>query len=155
MGAPAETWPQDPAQAIEALHREYWRMCVVIADRIVHDDCCAVDHLRRGRRHRHEMLTETSRLAAMPDAEAQAIDELAAGELMRAVDAVPAPYGPALRLFVEGYHYPDIARMLGIPQSTVRGRLNRARSALRKATGNGEKRPQRGAISCNRSGWSA
>ena len=55
------------------------------------------------------------------------------GSLEEAVDGLPAKYREAVRLrYGEGYGIREIARLLGIPESTVRTRLERARTMLRR-----------------------
>ena len=67
-------------------------------------------------------------------------DAALAGERSRAVDAAVAQLGPDLRAaFVlrhfEDLSYQDIARVLGVPEATVRGRLVRSRRQLMTALG--------------------
>lgn len=51
----------------------------------------------------------------------------------RAIAAVPEKYRLALVLRdIEGLPYEEIAQVLGIPGGTVRSRINRARSMLKR-----------------------
>jgi RNA polymerase sigma-70 factor (ECF subfamily) len=55
------------------------------------------------------------------------------GEVGRAIAAVPEKYRLALVLRdIEGLAYEEIAEVLGVPGGTVRSRINRARSMLKR-----------------------
>ncbi len=53
--------------------------------------------------------------------------------LWDAIDALPGPQSEAVLMhYVGGYTYQEIAESVGVPASTIRGRLHRARAGLRK-----------------------
>ena len=55
------------------------------------------------------------------------------GEVGRAIATVPEKYRLALVLRdIEGLAYEEIAEVLGVPGGTVRSRINRARSMLKR-----------------------
>lgn len=55
------------------------------------------------------------------------------GELMKAIDALPQKLRvPLLLRYMEGFSENEIARTLGVPVTTVKSRLYRARQALKK-----------------------
>jgi RNA polymerase sigma-70 factor (ECF subfamily) len=55
------------------------------------------------------------------------------GEVGKAIAAVPEKYRLALVLRdIEGLAYEEIAEVLGVPGGTVRSRINRARSMLKR-----------------------
>ncbi len=61
-------------------------------------------------------------------------DNLALGELARAMQALPAPHREAAVLMgAQGMSAAEAARICGVPEGTMRARLSRARSALRRA----------------------
>lgn len=53
-------------------------------------------------------------------------------ETRRALSRVPFKNRVALLMHLSGYSYHEISKFVGVPSSTVRGRLARARSALRR-----------------------
>lgn len=91
---------------------------------------------RRRRRNEYELLDDETLLAAVPDAEALEQQE---GMLLRMqVEEVVGRLSVADRqLLALRYErdltQPEVARMLGIPEGTVKIRLHRLRGRLRKA----------------------
>src|SRR5205823_7115744 len=65
--------------------------------------------------------------------EAEVLDKLAAGEVVRAIEQLPPLHREVVLLVdVEGFAYKDAAQVLGIPIGTVMSRLHRARQQLQK-----------------------
>ncbi|MDR2506351.1 MAG: sigma-70 family RNA polymerase sigma factor [Oscillospiraceae bacterium] len=76
------------------------------------------------RRKRKYLLSDTVDVGAISNA-----PDLA---LQLALEGLPEKLRlPLVLHYLEGYTYEQVARMLRIPQATVRGRLSRARAALR------------------------
>ena len=89
----------------------------------------ALDHLRASRDHEDIDDLEIAAAAAGPEARAEGSDMNVA--LSRALDALPATQRRTWILReLGGYSYDEIAVELGLPNSTVRGALSRARSTL-------------------------
>lgn len=84
--------------------------------------------LRAGRRLSPlDAMTEPARAGA-------AADSLALGELAQAMRALPATQREAVVLMgAQGMSANEAARICGVPEGTMRARLSRARSALRRA----------------------
>jgi len=86
----------------------------------------AAEHLRRGRPRRAATAPEAAGESALAP-------PLAPAWVWEEVDSLPPPLRDALVLrYRRGLAYEEIARELGIPASTVRGRLYEARRALRR-----------------------
>ena len=65
--------------------------------------------------------------------EAEVLDKLAAGEVVKAIEQLPPLHREVVLLVdVEGFSYKDAAEVLGIPIGTVMSRLHRARQQLQK-----------------------
>jgi RNA polymerase sigma-70 factor (ECF subfamily) len=100
----------------------------------------ALDHLRRGLRHRAR-LERAARLAAVPDAESG--DPAAAVELGAAAQSVlallsrlPEPDRSLLYLRdAEGMKVFDLALAFGLPEGTIKSKLARARARIRRSAG--------------------
>lgn len=59
-----------------------------------------------------------------------------AGELLQALLQLPEKYRtPVYLYYYEGYNSPEIGKLLGLPQSTVRNRLREARAVLKERIG--------------------
>jgi RNA polymerase sigma-70 factor (ECF subfamily) len=66
--------------------------------------------------------------------EAEVLDKLAAGEVVKAIEHLPPLHREVVLLVdVEGFSYKDAAQVLGIPIGTVMSRLHRARQQLQKS----------------------
>src|SRR5215472_14861034 len=67
-------------------------------------------------------------------AEAEALDRLGDSEVLRALRDLPTDFRTAVYLAdIEGYHYREVAAMMGTPIGTVMSRLHRGRDRLRRA----------------------
>src|SRR5256886_5687227 len=66
--------------------------------------------------------------------EADVLDEIAADEVVRAVEGLPELHREVVLLVdVEGFSYKDAADVLGVPIGTVMSRLHRARRQLQRS----------------------
>jgi RNA polymerase sigma-70 factor (ECF subfamily) len=91
---------------------------------------------RRRRRHEHELLDDATLLATIPDDDADERQEglLLRVQVERAVGCLSIADRQLLALRYErDLSQPEVARMLGIPEGTVKIRLHRLRGRLRKA----------------------
>ena len=96
---------------------------------------------RRHQRRPAEVLTDdlqetVSQAAAISmrirSAETEALANLAASPVMRALADLPGRFKTVVYLAdVHGYHYAEIARMMGTPVGTVMSRIHRGRKMLR------------------------
>ncbi|KUL28374.1 RNA polymerase subunit sigma-70 [Streptomyces regalis] len=112
----------------------------------------ATNLIRRHRREEARRLRALSRMAALPQGredsgpEDAVTDKLGAGgtdgALAGALAELPARYRDVLLVTACGeLDYEEAARALGIPVGTVRSRLHRARTRLRRALGGPERTP--------------
>jgi RNA polymerase sigma-70 factor (ECF subfamily) len=94
-------------------------------------NCCVAWQRREGR---DEALGSPGR--GGPCRQPPVVEEMlrreAVREARRALEAVPAANRIALLMHVSGYSYEEIGGFVGVPASTVRGRIARTRSRLRK-----------------------
>jgi RNA polymerase sigma-70 factor, ECF subfamily len=75
----------------------------------------------------HDRLSQASR-----SAELEALDNLADSGVMRALGDLPESFKAAVYLAdVQGYHYAEIADIMGTPLGTVMSRIHRGRQMLR------------------------
>lgn len=75
----------------------------------------------------HDRLAQASR-----SAEVEALDNLADSGVMRALGDLPDSFKAAVYLAdVQGYHYAEIADIMGTPLGTVMSRIHRGRQMLR------------------------
>ena len=97
--------------------------------RIAHNRCLA--HLAR----RRPVLPLDDEAASIedpqPTVEAQLSQEEQRKRLLRAVRALPPGYRQVVTLMLEGLSYREIAQVLGMSESNVGVRLNRARQMLK------------------------
>ena len=81
-----------------------------------------------------EDLDEIADQGASP--EGLALAQFDRDQIARAVTRLPMPQRETLSLvLVEGLSYRDAAEVLGVPEGTVKSRLNKARRTLRIALG--------------------
>jgi RNA polymerase sigma factor (sigma-70 family) len=66
------------------------------------------------------------------DPEAQVSQEHERGRLLRAIQQLPLIYREVVLLMLEGMDYREISEVVGISESNVGARLNRARQQLKK-----------------------
>lgn len=87
---------------------------------------------KAGRRRDECMLRLLAPTNPEPDAAAQAISAEAAAQIRRAVTRLPAKYRDVLVLHhLQGIAVAQLAELLGVPESTVKSRLQRGRGLLR------------------------
>lgn len=98
-------------------------------------------HYRRQRRAVDFTQTSVVDLGASPSGPLSRRQETAA--LLRALRSIPLEFQIVLELtYWEGMKGPEIAEILEVPANTVRGRLSRARAALRQALEAGISAPE-------------
>lgn len=74
--------------------------------------------------------------AVNPDA----ISKMSADELMGLIDKLPDGYRTVFNLSViEGYHHKEIAKLLGIEESSSRSQLTKARKFIQRSLGTTQK----------------
>jgi RNA polymerase sigma-70 factor (ECF subfamily) len=84
--------------------------------------------------------------AAARSAEAEALENLALSPVMRALGELPASFKTVVYLAdVHGYHYAEIADIMGTPVGTVMSRAHRGRRMLRARLTRTGRRPGRDA----------
>ncbi|MGE0791948.1 MAG: RNA polymerase sigma factor [Sandaracinaceae bacterium] len=89
-------------------------------------------HVRVAARRRSER-ADVDLVSTQPSPELSAYDRQLAGELSRAMDRLPLKLRIAfVTVVIEGYDGPEAARILGLPEATLRTRVFRARQALRE-----------------------
>ncbi len=96
---------------------------------------CAIDHLRRARRYRHESLEAYNDNLESPEVspETRHNRELLARHIQQATLILNAKQRSAFLLRdVEGCRVDDVAEMMDVPEATVRWYLHRARTRIRK-----------------------
>lgn len=66
-----------------------------------------------------------------PTSEANALQQMQAGDILRMIEELPTGYRTVFNLFVvEGYSHKEVAKMLGISESTSKTQLKKARHHL-------------------------
>ena len=70
--------------------------------------------------------------ALPPEPERELLDGMLDGEITEALEELPERFRTVVLLDVEGFHYKEIAEMLGIPIGTVMSRLHRGRRFLQR-----------------------
>lgn len=97
--------------------------------RIAHNRC--ITHLAK-RRYTVSLDDEESEIEdPEPSSEAIVADEQQRGRFLAAVRSLPVIHREVLVLFLEGMDYREIAAVVGISESNVGVRLNRARQELK------------------------
>ena len=89
----------------------------------------AIDHYRKNQKHRHHDDIQT---AAINPVQSQVLPQLAASEILDLVQQLSPAYRMVFNLYViEGYSHKEIAKKLGIKESTSRSNLVMANRNLR------------------------
>ncbi|MBI2774238.1 MAG: sigma-70 family RNA polymerase sigma factor [Chloroflexi bacterium] len=70
--------------------------------------------------------------ASAPEPERELIDSIVDSQIQEALTELPERFRDVVLLDVEGFHYKEIAEMLGIPMGTVMSRLHRGRKFLQQ-----------------------
>jgi RNA polymerase sigma-70 factor, ECF subfamily len=96
---------------------------------------CAIDHLRKSRRHRHDSLDSYNESLELPDAGPDVL--MHREQLARYIDLATRTLNERQRSAfllrdVEGCRVDDVALMMEVPEATVRWYLHRARTKMRK-----------------------
>ena len=87
--------------------------------------------IRSLKRRRLVTFNEEIKHINQPEAEANALQQLQASDIIRMIEKLPTGYRTVFNLFViEGYAHKEIAGMLGITESTSKSQLNKARKHL-------------------------
>jgi RNA polymerase sigma-70 factor, ECF subfamily len=93
-----------------------------------------IDEMRKRRTRGNEQPVEEAYDLVGVDGTRTTEARLAAGEVMRALDRLPAEQRSVVTLVcVEDLSYKEVSDILGIPMGTVMSRLSRARRALAEA----------------------
>jgi len=93
----------------------------------------AIDRWRADRRRSAREL-KTSNPTAVPSAEDVAVGNERAERLWRAIDALPEKLRLVIVLFaIEGHDVAEVARLLDVPEGTVKSRLFLARKGLARS----------------------
>lgn len=96
----------------------------------------AIDYHRRRTRRPVEPLNETA-TERVPTDEADALDQLSAEDILAALHRLPELPRVVFGLYVlEGYSHREIARQLGLAESTSRAYLSEANARLRRLFSN-------------------
>lgn len=91
----------------------------------------AIDIYHKQKKHFGHLSNDT--LMYESDKQDTALDMLSAEELLNLVQELPEGYRVVFNLYIiEGYKHEDIAKLLGISESTSRSQLTKAKQALRK-----------------------
>jgi RNA polymerase sigma factor (sigma-70 family) len=92
----------------------------------------AIDYLRRHRALTTPIDADAPLRDARPNPEAGLAQEQQGERLREAIHRLPLPYRQVITLVLEEMSYADIAQVLGVTETNVGVRLNRARQLLRK-----------------------
>jgi RNA polymerase sigma-70 factor (ECF subfamily) len=83
--------------------------------------------------HEDRDATAGAAAPAVRSAEAEALEQLADSDILRALRDLPEEFKATIYLAdIEGYPYKEIARIMGTPIGTVMSRLHRGRGKLRR-----------------------
>ncbi len=105
-----------------------------------------LDQVRRKARLRFDPLGDDETLGSTPAAQDLALPGAFESDVEEALSALPAEFrAPVLLADVDGLTYEEVAAVLGLKLGTVRSRIHRGRSRLRRALahrdpGNGRRR---------------
>jgi RNA polymerase sigma factor (sigma-70 family) len=92
----------------------------------------AIDYLRRRRALTTPLETEAEPHDSRPNPETGLAREQQGERLRQAIHRLPLPYRQVITLVLEEMSYSEIAEVLGVTETNVGVRLNRARQLLRK-----------------------
>ena len=92
----------------------------------------AIDYLRRHRALAVPIDPEAAPHDSRPNPEASLAQEQQGERLRQAIHRLPLPYRQIITLVLEEMSYSEIAQVLGVTETNVGVRLNRARQLLRK-----------------------
>ncbi|OAV71491.1 Sigma-24 [Bacteroidales bacterium Barb6] len=92
---------------------------------------CALDYLRGADVLRDAV--DFEHIAEPAEADASAVSQMSAAELMQLVQELPAGFRAVFNLFaIEGYSHKEIGLMLNITESTSRSQFTRAKQLLQR-----------------------
>jgi len=92
----------------------------------------AIDYLRRNRASTASIDADTLLPDSRPNPEAGLAQEQQGQRLRQAIHRLPLPYRQVITLTLEEMPYSEIAQVLGVTETNVGVRLNRARQLLRQ-----------------------
>ncbi len=93
----------------------------------------ALDVIKHRTKFRDEEITEAEPAGRRDSAELGAVSSEIASRIDRAIESLPEMQRVVARLFlVEEFEHPEIARMIGLSEGTVRSHLSLARAKLRE-----------------------
>ena len=143
----ASSYERNPALREELLQDIYLALLTALprvreADRVrayvfkvAHHRC--VSHVMRRMREPATSDEDVSRPSDAPSQEEAMIDGERTTSLMEAVRALPLPYRQVITLFLEDLSYREIADILGLTESNVGVRVNRAKRQLKEMLDHG------------------
>ena len=89
----------------------------------------AIDYYRKELRHRSEDIDQIYHFSS---SDADAVSHLTESELLQMINQLPTSYRTVFNLYaVEGFSHKEVAKMLGISESTSRSNLVKARAKLK------------------------
>ena len=102
-------------------------VCVVQSGK--DDPSTEIDDIAETTLNRH--MTDSGAGAA-PEPERELMDSIVDSQVQEALVELPEHFRSVVLLDAEGFHYKEIAEMLGIPMGTVMSRLHRGRKFLKE-----------------------
>jgi RNA polymerase sigma factor (sigma-70 family) len=92
----------------------------------------SIDYLRRRREIASSIDADAPLRDSRPNPEAGLVQEQQSERLRQAIHRLPLPYRQVITLTLEEMSYSDIAQVLGVTETNVGVRMNRARQLLRQ-----------------------